>query len=69
MDSVLAQMTTAVGHGLGHQDGDVAQDAAAWGSMAGFGNLTNTGGVNGMQVPRVPDVSSIHRAGTRLTRA
>ncbi|WVQ74423.1 proteasome subunit beta type-5 [Cryptococcus sp. DSM 104548] len=30
-------------------------DAAAWGSMAGFGNLSRTGGIQSMSIPRVSD--------------
>jgi hypothetical protein len=32
-------------------------DSSSWGSMAGFGNLARNGGIKGMDIPRVPDVS------------
>lgn len=39
------------------EDEFTISDPAAWGSMAGFGNLSRTGSVSGMSVPRVHDVS------------
>lgn len=39
------------------EDEFASSDPAAWGSMAGFGNLSRTGSVAGMSVPRVHDVS------------
>lgn len=39
------------------EDEFASSDPAAWGSMAGFGNLSRTGSVSGMSVPRVHDVS------------
>ena len=66
MNSVLAQLAPQAHRDLDHQDGDVPTDAAAWGSMAGFGNLNKAGGVDGMQVPRVPDVSPLTYARSTL---
>ncbi|OXG80318.1 proteasome component PRE2 [Cryptococcus neoformans var. grubii Br795] len=40
------------------EDEFASSDPAAWGSMAGFGNLSRTGSVSGMSVPRVHDPTS-----------
>lgn len=58
MDAVLTQLQPAPAHRRGADEDELSnEDAAAWGSMGGFGNLGRTGGVQGMSVPRVPDVS------------
>jgi 20S proteasome subunit beta 5 len=55
MNAVLKQLQPPTHH-LGDEEQD-QHDLAAWGSMGGFGNLGRTGGVRGMEVPRVLDVS------------
>lgn len=45
-------------------DGMNSGDVAGWGSHAGHGNLSRSGGIASMDVPRVHDVSSIARVGT-----
>jgi 20S proteasome subunit beta 5 len=58
MNAVLSQLQPQ-----SHYDRDenehesTSRDAAAWGSMGGFGNLAAGGGIGGMMVPRVSDVS------------
>jgi len=37
-------------------DGLNSHDVAGWGSHAGHGNLSRSGGIDSMNVPRVPDV-------------
>ncbi|WWC91177.1 proteasome subunit beta type-5 [Kwoniella dendrophila CBS 6074] len=54
MNSVLTQLQPHQSR-LEEYDELEHTDAAAWGSMAGFGNLSRTGGVQGMSVPRVSD--------------
>lgn len=58
MDAVLTQLQPAASHRSTREEEDGYEgDAAAWGSMGGFGNLDRMGGVQGMSIPRVPDVS------------
>jgi hypothetical protein len=42
-------------------DGINSADVAGWGSHAGHGNLSRSGGIASMDVPRVHDVSFIRR--------
>jgi len=42
-------------------DDEYTSDPAAWGSMGGYGNLSRTGGIDGMSVPRVSDVRPLVR--------
>ncbi|WVW79394.1 hypothetical protein I302_101363 [Kwoniella bestiolae CBS 10118] len=60
MNSVLTQLQPSAPHQnrLEEQDELDRTDAASWGSMAGFGNLDRTGGVQGMSIPRVSDPTS-----------
>ncbi|WWC73059.1 uncharacterized protein I206_107024 [Kwoniella pini CBS 10737] len=54
MNSVLTHIQPSSTHSrLEEQDEFEHTDSAAWGSMAGFGNLSRTGGIAGMSVPRV----------------
>lgn len=57
MDSLVANLSP---QSLRTHDAEASShaDAAAWGSMAGFGNLDRSGAVESMAVPGVPDVSS-----------
>ncbi|WVR09043.1 hypothetical protein IAU60_006103 [Kwoniella sp. DSM 27419] len=56
MNSVLSQLQPEPAHRMQRADDEFDHaDAASWGSMAGFGNLSKTGGVQGMSVPRVAD--------------
>lgn len=68
MQSVLAslQPPPRQRHADDVNDHDLSGDAAEWGSMGGFGNLNKVGGVQGMMVPRVPDVSGLLRCSGRL---
>ncbi|KAL1411137.1 Proteasome subunit beta type-5 [Vanrija albida] len=53
MDSLVAQLSPPA---LARPDAEAPHaDAAAWGSMAGFGNLDRSGAVESMAVPGVPD--------------
>jgi hypothetical protein len=42
-------------------DGINSSDVAGWGSHAGHGNLSRSGGIQSVDVPRVHDVSSMQR--------
>lgn len=68
MQSVLAslQPPPRQRHADDANDHDLSGDAAEWGSMGGFGNLNKVGGVQGMMVPRVPDVSGLLPCSGRL---
>jgi hypothetical protein len=44
-------------------DGINSADVAGWGSHAGHGNLSRSGGIASMDVPRVHDVSSVQPDG------
>jgi hypothetical protein len=60
MDAVLTQLQPSAAHGRDRDEDGYEGDAAAWGSMGGFGNLGRTGGVEGMSIPRVPDVRVVY---------
>ncbi|OCF35592.1 proteasome component PRE2 [Kwoniella heveanensis CBS 569] len=55
MNSVLTQLQPAAPHRMQEDDEFQQADSASWGSMAGFGNLSRSGGVQGMSIPRVSD--------------
>ena len=55
MDTLAAQIASPSHL---HEREDEYADAAGWGSMGGFGNLSRGGGIEGMALPRVADVSS-----------
>jgi hypothetical protein len=59
MNEVLQQLRPQ--QALRPEDGDefASKDAAAWGSRAGYGNLSSSGGIESMNVPRVLDVSQL----------
>lgn len=59
MNEVLQQLRPQ--QALRPEDGDefASKDAAAWGSRAGYGNLSASGGIESMNVPRVLDVSQL----------
>lgn len=57
MNAVLASLQPPPRQQHAADEHDLEGDAAEWGSMGGFGNLNKVGGVQGMMVPRVPDVS------------
>lgn len=58
MDAVLSQLQPRSNLRRGDNDEFAGDDVAAWGSMAGYGNLDRHGGINSMTVPRTPDVSA-----------
>ncbi|WRT69102.1 proteasome subunit beta type-5 [Kwoniella shivajii] len=60
MNSVLTQIQPSNPHSRleGEDEFEQYTDSASWGSMAGFGNLNRTGGVMGMDVPRVSNPSA-----------
>ncbi|WVQ81489.1 proteasome subunit beta type-5 [Cryptococcus sp. DSM 104549] len=66
MNSVLTQIQPSASHNpLAAADDEFdSADAAAWGSMAGFGNLSRTGGIQGMSIPRVLDPANFLDAHT-----
>ena len=62
MESLVASLNSRPPHLLhdNAEDNEHEGDAslAQWGSSGGFGNLMGNGVVRGMEMPRVPDVSS-----------
>lgn len=56
MNDILTQLRPQ--EALRREDDEFGgNDLAGWGSHAGYGNLGRSGGVEGMSIPRVPDVS------------
>ncbi|WVO15417.1 proteasome subunit beta type-5 [Cryptococcus depauperatus] len=66
MNSILQQVQPQRGLSqFGPEEDELANaDAASWGSMAGFGNLSRTGGIEAFNVPRVQDPTSFLDAHT-----
>lgn len=58
MNDILTQLRPQ--EALRHDEEEFGgKDVAGWGSHAGHGNLSRSGGIESMTVPRVPDVSGL----------
>lgn len=56
MNECLQQLRPQQAYRQEDGDGLNSHDVAGWGSHAGHGNLSRSGGIESMNVPRVPDV-------------
>ena len=56
MNECLQQLRPQQAYRQEDGDGLNSNDVAGWGSHAGHGNLSRSGGIQSMNVPRVPDV-------------
>jgi len=56
MNECLQQLRPQQAYRQEDGDGLNSNDVAGWGSHAGHGNLSRSGGIESMNVPRVPDV-------------